>query len=126
LTFAIDEGPLYRFGDINIACNVPGLESEKLRPLLVTRPSAVFNGNALDKSSEILATELAKLGFPFATSSPPYHTRCRRRRIDVVFTIDQGPRTYVERIESTATPAPATMSSGVNSTSPKAMLTIKR
>ncbi len=99
LTFAIDEGPLYRFGDINIACNVPGLESEKLRPLLVTRPGAVFNGNALDKSSEILATELAKLGFPFAQALPRTTRDAAARRIDVVFTIDQGPRTYVERIE---------------------------
>ena len=99
LTFAIDEGPLYRFGDINIASNVPGLDGERLRALLVTRSGAVFNGNALDKSSEILATELAKLGFPFAQSLPRTTRDAAARRIDVVFTIDQGPRTYVERIE---------------------------
>src|SRR6195256_2352374 len=38
LTFSIDEGPLYHFGDINIVCNVPELDSEKLRRLLVARP----------------------------------------------------------------------------------------
>ena len=31
LTFAIDEGQLYHFGDISLACNVPGVDSEKLR-----------------------------------------------------------------------------------------------
>src|SRR5882757_7091940 len=42
LTFSIDEGPLYHFGGIDIVCNVPGLDPEKLRGLLLTRSGAVF------------------------------------------------------------------------------------
>jgi outer membrane protein insertion porin family len=99
LTFSIDEGPLYHFGGVNIVCNVPGLDGEKLRRLLVARSGAVFDGNALDKTSEVLAIELAKLGFPFAQALPRTTRDAAARRIDVVFTIDQGPRTYVERIE---------------------------
>jgi outer membrane protein insertion porin family len=99
LTFSIDEGPLYHFGDINIVCNVPGLDPEKLRRLLVARSGAVFDGGALDKTSEVLAIELAKLGFPFAQALPRTTRDAAAKRIDVAFTIDQGPRTYVERIE---------------------------
>ena len=90
LTFSIDEGPLYHFGDINVVCNVPGLDSEKLRRLLVARPGAVFDGNALDKTSEVLAIELAKLGFPFAQATPRTTRDAAAQRIDVAFTIDQG------------------------------------
>jgi outer membrane protein insertion porin family len=99
LTFSIDEGPLYHFGDINMVCNVPGLDPEKLRRLLVARSGAVFDGGALDRTSEVLAIELAKLGFPFAQSLPRTTRDVAAKRIDVVFTIDQRPRTYVERIE---------------------------
>jgi outer membrane protein insertion porin family len=99
LTFSIDEGPLYRFGDVGIVCNVPGLEGEKLRGLLVARPGAVFDGNALDKTSEVLAVELAKLGYPFAQALPRTMRDAAAKRIDVVFTFEQGARTYVERIE---------------------------
>jgi outer membrane protein insertion porin family len=99
LTFSIDEGPLYHFGDTNIVCNVPGLDPEKLRRLLVARPGAVFDGNALDKTTEVLAIELAKLGYPFAQALPRITRDAAAQRIDVAFTIDQGPRTYVERIE---------------------------
>ncbi len=70
LTFSIDEGPLYHFGDINLDCNVPGLDCEKLRRLLLIRTGAVFDGNALDKTTEIITTEMAKLGFPFAQAKP--------------------------------------------------------
>ena len=99
LTFSIDEGPLYHFGDVTIVCNVPGLDPEKLRPVLVARTGAVFDGGALDKTTEVLAIELAKLGFPFAQVLPRPTHNADARRIDVAFTIDQGPRTYVERID---------------------------
>jgi outer membrane protein insertion porin family len=99
LTFSIDEGPLYHFGDVRVACNVPGLDAEKLRGLPVARPGALFDGNALDKTDDILAIELSKLGFPFAHATPRITRDAAAKRIDVAFTIDQGPRTYVERIE---------------------------
>jgi outer membrane protein insertion porin family len=99
LTFTIDEGELYHFGDVSVVCNVPGLDGEKLRRLVVARQSAVFDGNALDKTDEILAIELAKLGFPFAQATPRTTRDAAARRIDVAFTVDQGPRTYVERID---------------------------
>ena len=99
LTFTIDEGALYRFGDIGVVCNVPGVDCEKLRRLPVARPGAVFDGGALDKTDEILSAELAKLGFPFAQTSPRVTRDGAARRIDIAFTVDQGPRTYVERID---------------------------
>ena len=99
LTFSIEEGPLYHFGDINIASNIPGLDPEKLRRLFLARTGAVFDGNALDKTTEAAATEMAKLGYPFAQVLPRIARDPGARRIDVTFVIDQGPRTYVERIE---------------------------
>jgi outer membrane protein insertion porin family len=99
LTFTIDEGQLYQFGEIRIDCNIPGLDTAKLRGLPVARSGAVFDGNALDKTTEILAIELAKLGYPFAQAVPRMVRDAATHRIDVAFVIDQGPRTYVERIE---------------------------
>jgi outer membrane protein insertion porin family len=99
LNFSIDEGPLYHFGDVTITCNVPGLDPEKLRRLLLVRTGAVFDGNALDKTSEVIAIEMAKLGFPFAQAIARPSRDAAARRIDIAFVIDQGPRTYVERID---------------------------
>jgi outer membrane protein insertion porin family len=99
LTFSIDEGPRYHFGDINLDCNVPGLDCEKLRRLLLIRTGAIFDGNALDKTTEIITTEMAKLGFPFAQAKPRLVSDAGAGRIDIAFVIDQGPRTYVERID---------------------------
>jgi outer membrane protein insertion porin family len=99
VTFAIDEGPLYHFGAISVACNVPGLDCTRLQSLPVARKDAVFDGSALDKSTDMLATEMARLGFPFAHAEPRLARDANARRVDVAFVIDQGKRSYVERIE---------------------------
>jgi outer membrane protein insertion porin family len=99
LTFSIDEGPLYHFGDISLDCHVPGLDPEKLRHLLLIRAGAVFDGGALDKTNDIVATEMAKLGFPFAQAVTHTTRDPDARRIGVSLVIEQGPRAYVERIE---------------------------
>ena len=99
LTFTIDEGPIYRFGDIAIDCHVDGVDQEKLRRLLLTQSGALFDGSALDKSNDKLSAELAKLGYPFARAQPRTVRDATARRIDVSFAIEQGPRAYVERID---------------------------
>jgi len=99
LTFTIEEGPLYRFGEINIVCNMEGLDPEKLRRLLLVRQGGLFNGTALDKTDDALAIELAKLGYPFAHVTPRTTRDAATKRIDVALEIAQGSRTYVERID---------------------------
>jgi outer membrane protein insertion porin family len=99
LTFAIDEGPLYHFGDITIACNIEGLDPERLRRLLLIKSGALFDGTALDKTDDVLAIELAKLGYPFAHVTPRATRGTTAARIDVALEIAQGSRSYVERID---------------------------
>ncbi len=99
LTFAIDEGPRYQFGEIGVVCNIAGLDPDALRRALPVRSGATFDGNALDKSAETLAISLARLGYPFAHAVPRLTRDQTARRVDVTFAIDQGSRIYVERID---------------------------
>ncbi|MBI5261331.1 MAG: outer membrane protein assembly factor BamA [Bradyrhizobium sp.] len=99
VTFAIDEGEAYRFGNIDIECNVPGLDASALRSRLFARTGAEFDGSAIEKSTEALAIEMAKLGYPFAHALPRTARDPLTHRIDVTFVINQGSRSYVERID---------------------------
>ncbi len=99
LTFTIDEGQSYRFGDASIVCNVPGIDPEKLRRLLAIKRGATFDSSALDKTVDALATEMARQGYPFAHAEPRTVRDAAAQRIDVAFVINEGQRTYVERIE---------------------------
>jgi outer membrane protein insertion porin family len=99
LTFTIDEGQLYRFGNISVASNVPGLDPDRLRRLLLPKSGAMFDGGALDKTTEALAVEMSKLGYPFAHATPRTTRDAIAQRMDIAFVIDEGQRAYVERIE---------------------------
>jgi outer membrane protein insertion porin family len=99
LTFAIDEGPVYHFGDIGVTCDVPGLDPERLRRKLLIKSGAMFDGGALDKTTEALTIEMSKLGYPFAHATPRMTRDAVALRIDVAYAIDEGRRTYIERIE---------------------------
>jgi outer membrane protein insertion porin family len=99
LTFTIDEGQTYRFGDISVVCNVPGIDPERLKRLLLIKSGATFDGSGLDKTVDALATEMARQGYPFAHAEPRTVRDETRQRMDVAFVINEGQRTYVERIE---------------------------
>ena len=97
--FTIDEGPVYRFGQTSVTSNVPGLDSHDLERLVVAREGQVFDNTALDKSIDAISNELAKRGFPFAQTALHAEHDAQGRRIAANFVVDNGPRTYIERID---------------------------
>lgn len=99
LTFAIEEGVLYRIAVVDISCNVQGLTCDRLRPLVLAQQGDTFDQSKIDKTSEVLTAELGKLGLPFAQVEPRINRHAQDRLADVTFQIEQGRRTYVERIE---------------------------
>ncbi|BAM88367.1 putative protective surface antigen precursor [Bradyrhizobium oligotrophicum S58] len=99
VSFTIEEGALYRFGAIDISCNVQGLACDRLRTLLLAQQGDTFDESKLGKTSEALTAELGKLGFPFAQVEPRINRNAQARLAEITFQIEQGRRSYVERIE---------------------------
>ena len=61
---------------------------------------AVFDGNALDKTTDSSRDRAGETRLSLRPGSRPHlSSDAAARRIDISFVIDQGPRTYVERIE---------------------------
>jgi len=105
VTFKLDEGPQYRLGTIAIESSIKTVDTAALRPVLHTRSGDIFDADAVDKSVEDLALELAKSGEPFATVA----ARNERQRprtgaggtavINLSYSVEPGKRLYVERID---------------------------
>jgi outer membrane protein insertion porin family len=99
VTFKLDEGRQYRFGKVDIVSSVSGVDTVALGGALQTRSGEVYNADAVDKSVEDMAVALDKTGEPFASVVPKTGRDPQRGVIDVVYTIGQGKRLYVERID---------------------------
>jgi outer membrane protein insertion porin family len=98
VTFTLEEGPRYRFGKVDIQSNVPALEPRSLYNRLRAGAGDVYNAEAVEKSVENLSIETARRGYPFAIVRPRGDRDQANHRINVTFTVDDGPRVYIERI----------------------------
>jgi outer membrane protein insertion porin family len=98
VTFTIDEGPQYRFGTVDIHSNVRAVDAQSLRSKLRTAPGAVYNAEAVEKSVEFMSIDVAKRGYPFSVIRPRGERNPATRTINLIYTVDEGPRAYIERI----------------------------
>lgn len=98
LTFVIDEGELYHFGDVRIESALPDLSPETLRGELLTQPGNTFNASEIDKTVEKLTLAISEQGFAFARVRPRADRDALARVINLVYDVDEGPRVYIERI----------------------------
>src|SRR5499433_3503870 len=98
ITFTIDEGVQYHFGAVNIQSTVPSVPPESLRYKLRVESGRVYNADAIEKSVEETTIEVAKRGYPFAAVRPRGERNVAARTVDVTFVVEEGPRTYIERI----------------------------
>jgi outer membrane protein insertion porin family len=103
VTFTIDEGPQYRFGQVDIVSNVKSVDAASLRSYLRTQSGEIYDAGAVDKTVEDIGMGLAKNGAPFATVLPrserlPPHAGAGGV-INLVYTIVDDRRLYVERID---------------------------
>lgn len=98
VTYTIEEGDRYKFGKVEVVSNVAVVNSAGLYGRLRAAPGAIYNAEAVEKSVENLSIEVARRGYPFAVVRPNGDRDLPTRTINVTFTVDDGPRIYIERI----------------------------
>ena len=98
ITFAIEEGELYRFGEVRIESSLASVNPDSLRGELLTDPGDLYNGADIDKTVEKLTLAIAEQGYAFARVRPRAQPDIATRTIGLVYVVDEGPRVYIERI----------------------------
>jgi outer membrane protein insertion porin family len=98
ITFTVDEGEQYRIGTVDVRSKIPALSPRLLEPRLRMSSGDVYNAEAIEKSVEDMTIEAARQGFAFASVRPGADRNSQTRTINLFFTVDEGQRTYIERI----------------------------
>ena len=99
IIFTVEEGELYRFGNIEIDNALNAVDAESLKSVLEIQPGDVYSARNVEKSLVGMTEAIAKDGFSFAEVTPRGDRDFDNRTINITFFIDEGPRTYIERIE---------------------------
>jgi outer membrane protein insertion porin family len=98
ITFTIEEGALYHFGNVEVQSNIRAVDPLALRPVLRMHRGDIYNGDFVEKTVEDLTVEITKHGYPFATVRPRGDRDPQNHLINVAYVVDEGVRAYIERI----------------------------
>ena len=99
INITVDEGALYRFGDIAVESNIQNVDANSLKPLLKTRQGDIYSAKNVEDSIVALTDRMAGQGYAFAQVPPRGDRNFQNRTIAVTYAIDEGPHTYIQRIE---------------------------
>lgn len=99
ITFTLDEGERYTFSEVGVESSVPGIDVNSLDNRIKTRSGKSYSAKNVEDTIIGLTEAVTEQGYAFAQVVPRGDRNFETRTISVVYTIDQGPRTYIERIE---------------------------
>ena len=98
ITITVDEGTKYTFDNIAIESTLNGVDADALYSKLETRPGKVYSAAKVENSIIALTEAVAEQGYAFVDVVPRGNRDFNASTIDVTYLIDQGARTYIERI----------------------------
>jgi outer membrane protein insertion porin family len=98
VTYKIEEGQQYRVASVEFQSTIPTLNGNSLRSFSRVNVGSVYNAEALEKSVEEMQIEASRRGYAFATVRPRGDRNFEAHTVSIVFAVDEGARTYIERI----------------------------
>ncbi len=98
ITYAIDEGERYDFGDVKIESTVAAVNPDEYRGRLTTKSGATYDASQIDKTSEDLTAAISEKGFAFSRVRPKADADPVTHKINMTYVIEEGPRVYIDRI----------------------------
>ncbi|AMY00406.1 outer membrane protein assembly factor BamA [Mesorhizobium ciceri] len=99
VTITVQEGDRYTFGDVSVESTIPEVDGKSLESVIETHKGDVYNAKNVEDSIIALTEKVAGSGYAFAQVTPRGDRNFENHTISVVYTIDQGTKAYIERIE---------------------------
>ncbi|HUF55533.1 MAG TPA: outer membrane protein assembly factor BamA [Thermohalobaculum sp.] len=100
ITFAVEEGPRYTFGDFRVLVNQEGLDPQAFAALIPGGLTGdTFDAGAVEEIADEMKDLAGQQGYAFVDVNPRADKDAQARVIDVTFELDEGPRVFVERID---------------------------
>ncbi|WP_371223965.1 outer membrane protein assembly factor BamA [Roseovarius sp. 2305UL8-3] len=99
VTFNVQEGQQFRFGEITTVSEMEGADAEDYQDVLKIRPGIVYSPTLVENSIARMERLGVKQGLDFLRVEPRITRNDRELTLDVEFVLTKGPRVFVERID---------------------------
>jgi len=99
ITYVVEEGERYRFGDVEVVSQLRDFSSEALTSSLSMESGDWYNAELVDNTIEGLTETAGTFGYAFADVRPDIRLNREDLTMDVTFTVADADRTYIESVE---------------------------
>ena len=101
ITYVVEEGPRYKFGDVTVDSDIRDFDGKKLAATLPVKKGDWYNAKMVEDTVDNLSETAGLFGYAFTEVSPEFQRDRDALTMSINFHIGQAQRTYVERVDIT-------------------------
>lgn len=99
ITFTIDEGIKYDFGEVKVETELDRVPADLLRAVVPIQTGRVFEGELIEKSIDAMTFTAGTGGYANVDIRPRIERDAANKVVNITFEVNEGPRVFVERID---------------------------
>jgi len=99
ITFTVEEGDRYSFGDIKLDVKLQGLKKEDIAGVIEIEKNDWYDVGRVEDTIDNLTNAIGELGFSFVDVRPRIKRNRKDKTVSVTFEVNEGPRIFVDRID---------------------------
>ncbi|MBX9815245.1 MAG: outer membrane protein assembly factor BamA [Sphingomonas sp.] len=99
ITYVVEEGKRYKFGDITVDSDIRDFDNKTLAASLPAKKGDWYNAKKVEDAVEQINNTAGLFGYAFSDVNPQYRPDRDALTLSIEFHIEQQQRTYVERID---------------------------
>ncbi|WPZ20616.1 outer membrane protein assembly factor BamA [Sulfitobacter faviae] len=99
VAYNITEGQQFRFGEVTLESEVPGLNAAAYRDLLKIRPGVIYSPTLIENDIARIERQAIRDGVDFLRVEPVIDRNDRDLSLNVTYKLSRGERIFVERID---------------------------
>ena len=99
ITYVVDEGDRYKFGDVKVESQIRDFDSERLTKTLRIKKGDWYDAKKIEDTVESLSETAGLFGYAFADVNPDFQRDKETLTMSITFSVAESPRVFVERID---------------------------
>ncbi len=99
ITYVVEEGDRYKFGDVKVESQIRDFDSEKLTATLRMKKGDWYDAKMVEDTVESLSETAGLFGYAFADVSPNFNRDKESLTMSITFDVAESQRVFVERID---------------------------
>jgi outer membrane protein insertion porin family len=98
VTFAVEEGPQYTFGEIKVESELKEGRQPDFSGVITTKAGKTYDASEVEETIDGMTKALGDQGYAFVDIQPKLDRDRAKKTAGITYVIKPGPRVYVERI----------------------------